>query len=171
MGMMPTWDPLDDRRLLWAKVKVLDCQPPKATWTSPSWVRMQVLESRAPTELPGELAVLFTMPREAGQSYFYEMRNQLESGGPPGPLEPPEGLGPPGSPTQPRSQLDHTPIELPEVGATIWVWLEREEGGEGFVIPTSRTMGGGSVPMHSRWLDDTAASRAAIDRVAPLRKP
>jgi len=170
--MMPTWDPLGDPRLLWAKVKVLDCQPPTATWTSPSWVRLEVLESRAAGALPSELRVLFTAPREAGQAYFYEARSQLASGSPqevPGPPEPPADLGPPGSPPRPRSALDRTPIELPDVGATIWVWLEPE--GEGFTIPTSRTLGAGNVPMHSRWLEDTPVSRAAIDRVAPRPRP
>lgn len=172
MGMMPTWDPLGDPRLLWAKVKVLDCQPPTATWASPSWVRLQVLESRAAGALPGELRVQFTAPREAQQAYFYEARGQLASSAPPappGPPEPPEELGPPGSPPRPSSALDRTPIELPEIGATIWVWLEPEPEGGGFTIPTSRTLGAGAVPMHSRWLDDTPASRAAIDRVAPPR--
>lgn len=147
MGAMPPWDPLRQRGLVWAKVKVLDCQPESPTWVTPATVRLQILEVRGAHTLPNPLDVPFGMPREAGQAYFYEMRAQWQNP----------------TPTRPPSPLDRTGIEVPAIGAVIWVWLE-PSGDGGYTIPTSRVMGayGAAEGLHSRWFEDTPAARDAI---------
>lgn len=151
MGAMPPWDPLTQPGLVWAKVKVLDCQPANPTWVTPAVVRLAILEVRGGKTLPDPLEVSFGQPREAGQSYFYEMRAQWQN--------------PTATPNPTPSPLDRTPIEVPAIGAMIWVWLEPSTDGS-YTIPTSRVMGayGADEGLHSRWFDDTPAARAAIDK-------
>lgn len=157
MGAMPPWDPLTQPGLVWAKVKVLDCTPANPTWVTPAVVRLAIVEVRGGHTLPSELGVSFGQPREAGQAYFYEMRAQWQN---PTPNPSP---GPSLTPNPPPSPLDRTPVEVPALGAVIWVWLEPSADGS-YTIPTSRVMGayGPDEGLHSRWFEDTPAARAAI---------
>ena len=179
MGVMPPYDPLRDRSVQWAKVKVLDCQPPAPTWARPALVRLAVLEalpSPGALPLPAELLVGFGPPREAGQAYFYEARSRWEqatSGTPslPSPPPPEESAPveptygpPPGEPVSPpRSPLDATPVEVPSLGSVIWVWLTQADGE--WTIPSSRLLGmrgPDQTLVRSRWIDDAATVRDEI---------
>lgn len=178
MGLMPPYDPLRDRSVQWAKVKVLDCQPLAPTWRTPARVRLAVQEalpSPGALPLPAELVVGFGPPREAGQAYFYEARSRWEqatSGAPSLPPPPaPEGApsvaptygSPPGEPVGPQSPLDSTPIEVPPLGAVVWVWLTWVDGQ--WAIPSSRllgTRGPDQTPVRSRWIDEAPTVRDEI---------
>ncbi|MBL8677523.1 MAG: hypothetical protein JNK05_00040 [Myxococcales bacterium] len=112
MGVMPPYNPFEDSALSWAIARVNGCNPPSATWASPSIVEFDI-ESLLRGELPRVVHAIFDAPRESQQSRFYASR----------------GLGP--NPTEAElaavsaqhAALDATPIELPTIGAKVIVWF------------------------------------------------
>jgi hypothetical protein len=48
--------------------------------------------------------------------------------------------------------MDAYPVEVPALGARIAVWLANEP--HGWTIPTLRALGGMTLPMRSRWVEE-----------------
>ena len=70
MGVMPPYDPFEDRSLAWAIARVASCEPARATWAAPALVRFEVERTLRGT-LPRVVIALFDAPREAAQTRFY----------------------------------------------------------------------------------------------------
>lgn len=144
MGIMPPYDPLTDRSLSWAVVRVISIDPPAPTWGRPAEVVLEIEQTlRTSVELPACVVVGFGAPREEQQQRFYLDR----------------GLGPPpwdeatlARRNELHAQMDAYPVEVPVVGARIAVWLANEP--HGWTIPTLRALGGPTLPMRSRWVDE-----------------
>jgi hypothetical protein len=144
MGLMPPYDPLTDPSLSWVIGRVHAVVPAAPTWADPASVTLEVEEVlRAARPLPARLALTFGPPREAAEARFYAAR----------------GLGPPpwteaelAAVTAQNAALDATPIEVPEVGARIAVWVGEGLAGD-FDVPSLRAFGPPAVPMRSRWVE------------------
>ena len=112
MGVMPPYDPFEDRSLAWAIARVASCEPARATWAAPALVRFEVERTLRGT-LPRVVIALFDAPREAAQTRFYVGR----------------ALGPdPSEAARAEAAAQHaalaaTPIELPAPGARVIVWI------------------------------------------------
>lgn len=143
MGVMPPYDPFADASLRWAVVRVESVEPAQPTNGRPATLTLAV-EEVLRGELPPRVSVPFGAPREAGDERFYITR----------------GLGPP--PWTPEMEarvaaqfaaLDARPVEVPDVGARVVIWLARESDGT-WAVPTLRTLGAATlVPMRSRWIE------------------
>lgn len=154
MGIMPPYDPLTDRSLSWAVVRVISIDPPAPTWGRPAEVVLEIEQTlRSIDALPARVVVGFGAPREEQQQRFYLDR----------------GLGPPpwdeatlARRKELHAQMDAYPVEVPTVGARIAVWLANEP--HGWTIPTLRALGGPTLPMRSRWVEeaDIPALRAKL---------
>ncbi len=154
MGMMPPYDPFQDTALAWVIARVASITPSRPTWSTPARVVLQIEEvlRGAP---PTQVEVQFGPPREAGQEQFYLVR----------------GLGPPPWSREQEAELERQraemgarPIEVPDVGERIGVWLSMLPSGE-WEVPTLRTIGGATpMPMRSRWIAEPhlAALRAHL---------
>lgn len=144
MGIMPPYDPLTDSRLSWAVVRVISIDPPAPSWGRPAEVVLELEQTlRSSVEMPTRVAVSFGAPREEQQQRFYIDR----------------GLGPPpwdeatlARRKELHAQMDAYPVEVPALGARIAVWLANEP--HGWTIPTLRALGGMTLPMRSRWVEE-----------------
>lgn len=178
MGMMPPYDPFADRSLTWAIARVASCEPLRATWASPALVRFEI-EHTLRGALPRVVTALFNAPREAEQTRFYVAR----------------ALGP--NPTEAAlaaaaaqyAALDATPIELPDLGARVIVWLGEHMAPsshepsppmppgmlpmtapalvppEGvWTIPTLRLFAQTELRIRSRWIEHDAAAEREVRR-------
>lgn len=180
MGIMPPYDPFEDRSLAWAIARVASCEPARATWSSPAIVRFEVEHTLRGT-LPRVVTALFDAPREAAQSRFYVAR-ALGS-------DPTEAAL--AAAAAQHAALDATPIELPAVGARVIVWLGEHiapsshapsppmppgmlptmepslvppEGA--WLIPTLRLYAPTELRIRSRWIEhDDAAEREVRRRL------
>jgi hypothetical protein len=139
---MPPYDPRNDASLAWAIVRVRSIEPARPTNGQPGRVQL-VVEAVLRGEVPASLEVLFGPPREVQQERFYVDRGN--------------GLPPWDEATRARSRAAHAdidarPVEVPEVGARIAVWLSRDLGH--WDIPTLRSLGQITFPMRSRWVEE-----------------
>lgn len=152
MGLMPPYDPFGDPGLRWVVARVDSVEPARPTWSRPGTVTLVIEEVLRGELAPGQrLAVPFGLPREAQDAYFHLTR----------------GLGP--APHGPdvearlaaqRAELGLREIEVPAVGARIVTWLGPSPSGEGWDVPTLRTLGAATrVPMRTRWIDVESLER------------
>jgi hypothetical protein len=150
---MPPYDPFADASLAWAVVRVVSIDPPKPTWSTPARVVLDV-EEVLRGAVPKSVTVMFGPPREAAQSYFYATRGL----GPP--PHPPEALA---AAAAQQASLDATPVDIPELGARIVVWLSPSAPDGAWDIPTLRALGATVPPgMRSRWLEADATTLATV---------
>jgi hypothetical protein len=155
MGMMAHYSPFEDRSLAWALARVLGATPPVATWGSPavvSFARVEALRG----EVPETFAVTFDQPREAGEMYFYAERDFMSR---PDPFSEETQR----ARQERRAQLDAMPVPLPEIGATVIVWLSGSA--PAFTIPTPYMAPDVGVELQGRWI---AADPASLARVREL---
>ena len=97
--------------------------------------------------------MLFDAPRLAGQQYFYAQRDAFP---------PPEANQ--AALRRRTEELDAMRIDVPEVGATIIVWLVPPADGADpplWTIPDC-TRSSPDLPMRSRWVELTDESRNAV---------
>ncbi len=153
MGIMPPYDPFQDRALTWAVAKPVALAAPTATWSRPTKVDFDRVESLAGEPAP-RFSVIFGAPREAGQAYFYAQRDLIPRG----------GLDEAAQRELRRrtEALDATAVELPEIGRPVIVWLAGT--GPEYDIPTLRLPSAWPFEHHARFIPATEANLAEVRR-------
>jgi hypothetical protein len=163
MGLMPPYDPFTDTALAWAVVEATSAEPNTATWTKPSRVTFRCLHTLR-GDVPAELSVTFSAPREASQQYFYAQRDLV-------PIAP-DDVAAQAELARRTASLDATPVELPELGKPLVIWIEKTN--DSYEIPTLRALGGWPFDVHQRFIDGTpknvgeVCTRLGVPEPTPL---
>lgn len=161
MGLMPPYDPFADPALAWAVVEATSLDPESATWSKPSRVTFRRLHTLR-GDVPAVLSVTFSAPRESGQQYFYAQRDLV-------PIGPDDAAGH-AELSRRMQSLGDTPVELPELGRPLIIWLEKTESGH--EIPTLRTVGGAwPFDVHERFIDGTPKNIGEVCARLGVSKP